>query len=200
MLLDLGDIMHRRDKEKILRDIKTCLSSCFRETDPKGWYKDNAFIGIVFTEIKTIDATVKAALSRKVTEHLGRSLDKESLKRIRIFFHVYPEGNDTDIAIHNGFNNVFCSEPSTKKPSGILYASLKRLLDIAGSAFALIIFAPLFPGHRLGCQTYFRWTGAVQAAKAWALRQAVYVSQVQINVQKQRQRSAQGFHHRFHFV
>jgi len=143
MLLDVDELFKVPEKKKLLQDIKVSLSTCLRETDLRGWYKRNTFIGVIFTEIIRIDESVKSGLQRKVLAKLAHVLDREQLNKIRIFLHVYPEEN-CEIEKKNGFNPVFYPDESSKKPLGLFYSFFKRIVDIIGSTIALIIFLPFF--------------------------------------------------------
>ena len=63
---------------------------------------------------------------------------------------------------------------------------LKRMIDVVGSALALVLFAPVLLVDRGGHQSFIAGPGAVPAAAGWAVRQVLYVSQIPVDVCEQR--------------
>jgi lipopolysaccharide/colanic/teichoic acid biosynthesis glycosyltransferase len=143
LLLDLGSQIPSPSNAEVLARFSSALSISIRETDVIGWYKDNAVIGVIFTEINAAaQSSTLAILIRRVTEVLRHVVDVEHFGRLSISFHLYPE----------------CWNPETREKYGdaTLYPDLfdqrqnqrsvqvaKRGLDIIGSAAALIFLSPV---------------------------------------------------------
>jgi lipopolysaccharide/colanic/teichoic acid biosynthesis glycosyltransferase len=120
------------------------LSETTRDTDIKGWYKEDSVFGVIFTEIGNGDATaITKVLFDKVTDALWSTLRVDDINGIRLAFHVYPEvlprsGDDgpPDLALYPDQ----LPEHDSKRLSRIL----KRAIDILGSSLALFVLSPLF--------------------------------------------------------
>jgi hypothetical protein len=72
-----------------------------RETDLVGWYKENAIIGIIFTDVNlTGNRPITETLRIKVETALIKHLDREKAAKIAISLHVFPENWDKN---HSGW-------------------------------------------------------------------------------------------------
>jgi lipopolysaccharide/colanic/teichoic acid biosynthesis glycosyltransferase len=144
MLLESRGLVRRRDGgETALDSVMRTLLNSTRETDIKGWYKDQSIVGVIFTEIGTGDGRVVAnALLTRVTSALSSTLTIDDIKQIHISFHVFPDDlaeqgiqGPPDLTLYpdQGTGNT------EKKGSRLM----KRVLDISGSLFALVLFSPV---------------------------------------------------------
>ena len=145
MLLDLKDFERNRTvKREVIEKIVQYLFTTTRETDIKGWYKSDSVIGTVFTEVseagRDVEAT-KAELHKKFQKNLSRTLEADQLSRILVTWHAYPDlpvktdGNEHDQS--EGPSDLWVGTP--RKRGGLF---IKRIVDIVGSLFALILWAP----------------------------------------------------------
>lgn len=143
MLLDFSDL-HKREHPDYYEIIKSILFTCSRETDIRGWYKHNTIIGIIFTEIASIDQSSIETIFRKLHGRIIGAIDAEWVTTIKVSFHVFPEVNGTSM-INSGLFNI-ALYPDLSKPSISRQAtsSMKKLMDITISACALLVFAPMF--------------------------------------------------------
>jgi lipopolysaccharide/colanic/teichoic acid biosynthesis glycosyltransferase len=139
MLLDLSGFTDISERREIARKTVCRLCPLTRETDIKGWYKHDSVFGVIFIEINDIDPEF---LKRKVYGDLGAVLLAEELKKIVITTYVFPEpagkqgeDNSADLALYPD-----SSRRSSRKGRFII----KRVVDVIGSIFGLIIFSPLF--------------------------------------------------------
>jgi hypothetical protein len=72
---------------EITRKITSVLSSSTREIDVKGWYTDDAVMGILFTEFGTMHNTVDAAreaITGRLYGSLAGMLSNEDMLRMKI--------------------------------------------------------------------------------------------------------------------
>lgn len=120
---------------------KLCEST--RETDVKGWYKDGSVFGVIFTEIgQAENAGAIKVLANKVTTALCSSLRNDDVSDIRLSFHVYPgesvEAGDDDPPDLT----LYPDQISGTGPKRVS-RSLKRVMDVAGSLFALALLSPI---------------------------------------------------------
>jgi hypothetical protein len=91
MLLDISAITKNGDHRDIPYQIQAALSPALRQVDIRGWYNHNQTIGVIFTEISSIDANSIEAIIRKIYKRFCESLDSDLINKINIFFHIYPK-------------------------------------------------------------------------------------------------------------
>ncbi len=91
MLLDISTIMSNGASSNTPAKIKAALSPSLREVDIRGWYSSNQTIGVIFTEISSIDSNAIEVIVRKIHRRFSESLDQELMNKINIFFHIYPK-------------------------------------------------------------------------------------------------------------
>jgi lipopolysaccharide/colanic/teichoic acid biosynthesis glycosyltransferase len=144
MLLEVGEVPAEGRKGKALGHIISALALSTRDTDVTGWYRGRSVLGILFTEIAIdLNKSVLGTLLLRVSGALRDGLDLEQFSKIGITFHLFPEDWD--------------DHDPPDPPSPVLYPDLrqtedrkrwsravKRAVDIAGAAVALILCAPLF--------------------------------------------------------
>jgi lipopolysaccharide/colanic/teichoic acid biosynthesis glycosyltransferase len=132
-----------RNFEKVL----SALGDFTRETDIKGWYRDGAIVGVIFTEILAEEATsVAEVLLDKVRSLIAAKLPnlENSIElTVQIFPHdVNKQGKDgKDWALPIAFR-----DNRNRRKSAL---AAKRCLDIAGSLLAIGFFSPVFAGIAL---------------------------------------------------
>jgi lipopolysaccharide/colanic/teichoic acid biosynthesis glycosyltransferase len=144
MLLDIGNCLPLDTEDKILKKILAALSLSTRETDVTGWYASRTVVGVMFTEV-VVDgkgAVVSAMLSR-VSATLRSNLSLEQFNRITISIHLFPDDWGRDMPERTS-NSILYPDLSRRDESKKLYCILKRIMDLAGSLLALILFAPAF--------------------------------------------------------
>jgi lipopolysaccharide/colanic/teichoic acid biosynthesis glycosyltransferase len=140
MILDAEELLRSPNRPSLPKLIEALQS--IRDTDIKGWHRDGAAIGVIFTEIG--DAAEKSAvhtISNRVTDALYQSLTIEEINEIRLSFHVFPEDWDDDGSgpVSSTLRFAIAGEFGPRRAS----AHVKRLIDIAGSLAALVFFLPL---------------------------------------------------------
>ena len=68
MLLDPGNLLQAA-KAPVMSNLLSALTQSTRDTDLKGWYKDQVVIGVIFTEVGDVeDKSIVHALSTKITD------------------------------------------------------------------------------------------------------------------------------------
>jgi len=80
------------------RILLKAFATCVRETDVRGWYRQESIMGILFTEIESALPSVRDSLFRRVMAHLVSQAGPSVLFKVKVTFHIYPEGkvhNDT---------------------------------------------------------------------------------------------------------
>ena len=145
MLLDASTLQADTQAEGFLQEVTSTLTSSTRETDLIGWYKQGEILGVIFTEVSLeCPNPVTDILHTKVVAALREQFNPSFLSRLRITVHLFPENNE-DKGEAVPFADVkLYPELSEKEPTRILPRFLKRVIDIAGSALLLLVFAPLY--------------------------------------------------------
>jgi lipopolysaccharide/colanic/teichoic acid biosynthesis glycosyltransferase len=145
MLLESTRLLKPEGDHQALAEVLLALSQSTRDTDTKGWYKAGSTLGVIFTELgATADGHVVAnALLNKVTKALTSTLTIARINEIRLSFHVFPE-NWEKLGPASETESSFYDDMLHGKPPKRLPRAAKRLMDIAGSLFALLLGLPLF--------------------------------------------------------
>ncbi len=142
-LLDVSSLAARQPYKKNLEKIKSALSSALRETDIRGWYENDRIIGVIFTEMTSLDGPSIEGVFRKLNDRLCEKLDKELIDKISITFHIYPETNG-QISINGSFN-IKLYPDLTKKDLGHQFSlTLKKVIDVLGSSVGLSVYLRFF--------------------------------------------------------
>lgn len=143
MLLDAEVLFQGLQIERTLPKIIAALGASMRETDAAGWYRGDSVIGVIFTEIGDDAAQACAAIREKVSEALKENFFPALFRKIRLYLEVFPEdwdGGKSERAFTTRvYPDVFGPEDKKKLPR-----AFKRIVDLAGSLAALLLFSPLF--------------------------------------------------------
>lgn len=142
VLLDAEDAVATDRKAEILAGIVSAADAARRETDPAGWYKQHAILGIIFTELGAgDDATSIRRLQEKIYGALSARLSSHDLELVGVSFHVFGgDSDDDDISADPIFYPDLIHQHESKK----LPFLLKRVMDVVGSSAAIIFLSPLF--------------------------------------------------------
>jgi lipopolysaccharide/colanic/teichoic acid biosynthesis glycosyltransferase len=144
MLVEFPSFLKPGDQVGATEKIQCALSRVTRETDIKGWYRDGAVIGVIFTEIPLAATSVVQILSRKVKHALHAELGAQA-HELELTFHVFPdhpEGNDVGGPDPETFATIY-PDLMAEIESRRVPLLVKRCLDIVGSLLALLVLAPL---------------------------------------------------------
>jgi lipopolysaccharide/colanic/teichoic acid biosynthesis glycosyltransferase len=143
MLVDAGKLLRTDCRKVALEQMTAALSLSTRETDIRGWYREDSVVGVILTEFGSAD--MRSALNTvfcKVNSALRDNLGTGQMNEIRISFHMFPDdlgtqsGGSADFSLYPDFHQ----EDETKKAARLI----KRAIDIAGSLAALILLSPLW--------------------------------------------------------
>jgi lipopolysaccharide/colanic/teichoic acid biosynthesis glycosyltransferase len=143
MLLDAG--RHGSEKnEKALKSIVRALLSSTRETDVIGWYKGQATVGVIFTELVIDDKTsILSTILNRVSTTLRDNLTFEQFNQVSISFHFFPDDWDHDTSGRPS-NPALYPDLLSRDNGRRSLLGIKRLMDIVASSLALILCTPLF--------------------------------------------------------
>ena len=78
------------------RILLKAFAACIRETDVRGWYKQESIIGILFTEIELASPAVRESIFRRVMAYLVSQAGPSVLFKVKVTFHIYPGGKAHD--------------------------------------------------------------------------------------------------------
>ena len=143
MLLEVGNRQSYDDTEGALDSVVTALLSFFRETDVLGWYKDQTALGVIFTGLVAKEKiSIQNLLHSRVSTLLRDKLTPGQFNQISISFFFYPDDWDDGNA---GPPITPALYPDLLKPGRgrRFMLSLKRVIDVIGSALALIVSMPM---------------------------------------------------------
>ncbi len=142
VLIDAEDALNTHRKSEILAGVIKAADASRRETDPAGWYKERAVLGIIFTELGAADdAAATRRLEEKVHAALAAQLTPQDLGLIGVTIHIFGgDSDDDDISA----DPIFYPDLIHLHESKRLPFLLKRVMDIVGSSAAIILLSPLF--------------------------------------------------------
>jgi len=142
MLLDACGLLKTNDSHESFHTVIDVLSRSIRETDIKGWYKDNSVMGVIFTEVGAADGkSVANALLTKVTSALSTCLSIDQINEIKLSFHVYPEHSNENGTTGPSDSILYPDLRQTDDPKRAARV-VKRSIDIFGSLLALTLTSP----------------------------------------------------------
>ena len=197
MLLESCGLLKADESQETFHKVVAALSHSTRETDIKGWYKDDSVIGVIFTELGAAEGkSVANALLTKVTNALCTTLSIEQINEIKLSFHVFPEhsngngaGGPTDSTLY----------PDLQQPSDPKRAArvIKRSIDIAGSLLALILSSPFLIVIAAIIKLTSKGPVSVPSRKSRAIRSKVHVLEVSVHVFRERPHNSRGIREAF---
>src|SRR5215813_3636470 len=85
----------QRRKRALVKNVVQALRLCTRQTDMIGWYKPNAVIGVIYTELRHAGRSIDTILAR-VNAALQARLLPAQLQAIAITAYVYPQHEPGD--------------------------------------------------------------------------------------------------------
>src|SRR6202142_2419542 len=130
MLLDTGKFLPNEKNGRVLQNVLSALSLSTRDTDLTGWYKANAVVGIMFTEIAVdLKKSILATMLLRVSSALRECLTLEQFSQISISFHLFPEDWDEQAPTHPKDSALY---PDLKQEGNRRRVSrgFKRAMDI----------------------------------------------------------------------
>jgi lipopolysaccharide/colanic/teichoic acid biosynthesis glycosyltransferase len=145
MLADLTAFEDSADRREVAKLMCNALSSVTRETDVKGWYLNDSVAGIAFTDMaekmkKPEDNREK--IIHKCTGSLSTSLGLKMFSKITLSWQIFPEEFPVD-GVADCDQKTHLNVRSGGRKQGFLLRA-KRFIDVLGSLFAIIWFAPIF--------------------------------------------------------
>jgi hypothetical protein len=145
ILLDARPALSNASAHDVLRRVTKAADKARRDTDIAGWYKDHAVLGIIFTELRdTEESGTNETLRNKIQRSLAAELTAEELELVHVSLHTFADDSDEQDTNHDQSNPAFHPDLFHRNQSKRLPLLVKRIMDIAGSAAALLAFSPVF--------------------------------------------------------
>lgn len=125
--------------ERVVRPI----GGMIRETDTLGWFDSRAALGVIFNELGVAELSAAVeSIESKTLSALRRAVHGTPVETFQISFYSYPQNwKDGGHAVMDPILYPDLLDLDLGKKTSLL---LKRLIDILGSALALILLAPVF--------------------------------------------------------
>ena len=143
MLIDLNGLLRDLPHPRIA-GLCHAIRSVTRDSDFHGWYSHPTTIGTIFTTLRDVSrATVEMALTARADAALSGALTPEEKSRLNISFHYFPE-EDSNGAPHLKSDEKLYPDITNRRGARSVHEVLKRVIDVAGSLVALILFSPIF--------------------------------------------------------
>jgi lipopolysaccharide/colanic/teichoic acid biosynthesis glycosyltransferase len=143
VLLDARPAIETGIGPSIFGRIFKAVDAARRETDLAGWYKEDAILGVIFTELgKFPESATSEMLRRKIYEGLAGELTPQELQLVHVSLHIFGDDSDdrgSDISNPAFYPDIFHQNHAKKLPLAV-----KRTMDIVGAAVAIMLLSPVF--------------------------------------------------------
>ena len=142
LLLELGLRLREGQqwrRRRFIKNVIQSLQSCVRQTDVIGWYKHNAIIGVIFTELH-YEELASCKIQERVNAALQARLTPEQIGAVTLSIYVYPQ---QDAALSDTLTHVKLYPDRTQKT---LASLIKRMVDVLGSVGLLVLLLPVLVG------------------------------------------------------
>ena len=143
MLLDASAFIEEKTSERFLSRICSVLLKSTRETDLIGWYEKGVVLGVIFTEVSCeAETPITEILRSKVLEALHGGLGRKVTSSLVVTTHLFPEkaGQDKGEKVAD---SRFYPDLAKVTPKKRALQIQKRVIDVLGSAFLLLMLSPL---------------------------------------------------------
>jgi lipopolysaccharide/colanic/teichoic acid biosynthesis glycosyltransferase len=140
MTMDFAGILDMESRRESVKWAMETLLVLTRDTDIKGWYKNPTVLGVIFTEMNSLETET---LQRKIHESLSSRLSEEQLDDIQLSFHRFPKDGKPNKP-GGPVNFTFYPEYPKKERSHKNALKIKRTIDTIGSIVGILIYSPFF--------------------------------------------------------
>ena len=128
----------------VLDRVARVLGGVIRETDTFGWFKSNAVVGVIYSELGGAEiGSAIESIQAKTMSALGRMMSSNQIESVQISFYRYPQSL-TDKAGNSLIDPELYPDLTDLDNKRRASLFLKRLIDIVGSSSALILLSPVF--------------------------------------------------------
>lgn len=131
-------------KDRMVQMLAKSVSEATRETDIMGWYLENSLLGVIGTELgKASNELVQKRFLDKLRSIFEATLGVEKSATISVSFHFFPEEYGSGANDHSA-NIKLYPEIQKRENARRVPMAIKRAIDLAGSAAALVFLSPVF--------------------------------------------------------
>jgi len=141
MLLEGDGLLEPEGAGSVREELAFVVLAHSRDTDIAGWYRDNAVMAVLYTEIGSSAEEALAAIQDKVSHAIKSQLPQHAA-HIRLSLHVYPSEDSTSSG--SGDLTLYPELRQIRDPKKKMAQGTKRVLDIVGSTLILLALAPVF--------------------------------------------------------
>jgi lipopolysaccharide/colanic/teichoic acid biosynthesis glycosyltransferase len=143
LLLNAQEAIGTSRQATVFRGMMKAADSARRETDLAGWYREDAILGIIFTELGDLGEEVAiGALLDKVHRALAAEMGPRDLQMVEVSLHSFADDSDegdSNITSNPTFYPDLLHQREAKKIPFLL----KRVMDVVGSGVAILVAAPV---------------------------------------------------------
>jgi lipopolysaccharide/colanic/teichoic acid biosynthesis glycosyltransferase len=130
------------DSDATWEAIVSGLAAAKRDTDVIGWFEEGNALGVILSDIDAPGPALARGLDVRVRRQLSRFLGTTTTDSVATRFHFYPELTGAHAEASHDIHPLPASTPPRSRRD-VIYDTLKRALDIVGSASLLILLAPV---------------------------------------------------------
>ena len=144
ILVSTNEPLVEPQRHILLERAAFALAALTRDTDVTGWYESGAVVGVIFTDIvaEQKHSVIESILSR-VSGTLQDSLTLEQFDQLSLSMNCYPEDWQHEVS-RRPSNPALYPDLVSRDDSRRISITVKRAMDIVGSALALLMCAPVF--------------------------------------------------------
>lgn len=88
LLIDISRLIETSKDMKVIDKVKEALKPSLREIDIRGWYHNNKTIGVLFTEIASIDEDAIDDVINKISNRFRKKLNPGWVRKIDISYLI----------------------------------------------------------------------------------------------------------------
>ena len=146
MTVSFESIKDPRENQQIVGEFQKAIVSVTRETDIKGWYRDQVVLGVLFTELnQPFDGVVE----KRMMQSLRAAVNAKQLVNLEMRFHSFLEispGENQNTTLPD----IFYPDVPHRDQAFRLSLAAKRLTDIVVSAACLVALLPVIAAIMIG--------------------------------------------------
>jgi lipopolysaccharide/colanic/teichoic acid biosynthesis glycosyltransferase len=144
-LIEIEEAGNPERRARLIKGVTKSINLARRETDLAGWYKQDWILGVIFTELGTLEQTETVKrLRAKLQVALAAELDAEDLHSVYVSVHVFSDDSKDDDKKTPPANPTFYPDLLHEDQPKPFHRALKRAMDVSCSLVALTVAAPLF--------------------------------------------------------
>jgi len=123
------------------------INRTIRDTDISGWYKDGSILGVIYTELSPpIDDSALDVILAKLRGTLPTGASTIGLEPVSVSAFILPRDLNQRIPGNMDPSDIYTYLQTAGSPKRQVALVIKRLIDVIGSLFALLLLMPtLFP-------------------------------------------------------